>query len=144
MEEMKALGVRSVLLASGTLAPLDSFATELHLPFQVRLENPHVIDASKQVLVQVVSRGVTNGVLCSNFANRESEAYKFELGSTLANFARVVRGGMLVFFPSYPALDSAVASWKQSKIWGRLTCLKPAFVEPRGGSALRPIMDDFE
>ena len=35
--------MRSILLTSGTLAPLDSFAHELGLDFPVRLENPHVI-----------------------------------------------------------------------------------------------------
>lgn len=51
MEELKALGVRSILLASGTLAPLPSFAAELRLPFKQRLENPHVINAKRQVWV---------------------------------------------------------------------------------------------
>lgn len=37
----------SILLTSGTLSPLDSFAAELGLPFPVRLENPHVIDPSQ-------------------------------------------------------------------------------------------------
>ena len=37
----------SILLTSGTLSPLDSFAAELALPFPVRLENPHVIDPSQ-------------------------------------------------------------------------------------------------
>jgi hypothetical protein len=32
---IKALGVRSILLASGTLAPLNSFAAELRLEFPV-------------------------------------------------------------------------------------------------------------
>lgn len=31
--------VRSILLTSGTLNPLDSFASELRIPFPVRLEN---------------------------------------------------------------------------------------------------------
>ena len=35
--------MRSILLTSGTLSPLDSFAHELGLPFPIRLENPHVI-----------------------------------------------------------------------------------------------------
>ncbi len=35
--------VRSILLTSGTLSPLDSFAHELGLAFPVRLENGHVI-----------------------------------------------------------------------------------------------------
>ena len=45
------LQVGSILLTSGTLSPLDSFAHELALPFEVRLENPHVID-KEQVGVQ--------------------------------------------------------------------------------------------
>lgn len=44
MRALQALGVRSILLTSGTLAPLGSFAQELQLPFPVKLENPHVID----------------------------------------------------------------------------------------------------
>jgi hypothetical protein len=39
--------VRSILLTSGTLSPLASFAAELGLPFPVQLENPHVIHPSQ-------------------------------------------------------------------------------------------------
>ena len=39
--------VRCMLLTSGTLSPLDTFAAELQLPFPITLENPHVIDASQ-------------------------------------------------------------------------------------------------
>lgn len=41
--------VRSVILASGTLAPLLSFEKELGCRFAHKLEAPHCIDASKQV-----------------------------------------------------------------------------------------------
>ena len=43
MQQLLATGVRSVLLTSGTLSPLASFAAELQIPFRVQLENPHVI-----------------------------------------------------------------------------------------------------
>jgi fanconi anemia group J protein len=39
---------RSVLVTSGTLAPMTSFASELGIPFKYRLETPHVI-AKEQV-----------------------------------------------------------------------------------------------
>lgn len=58
---------RSVLLASGTLAPLASFAAELMLPFPNRLENPHVIDTTRQVLAGVVAKGVTGHSLNSSY-----------------------------------------------------------------------------
>lgn len=60
----------------------------------------------------VVGRGVCGKPLNSSYANRESSEYKTELGRTLLNVARIVPGGLLVFFPSYTALESAVAAWK--------------------------------
>lgn len=43
MRELANLNVRSILVTSGTLSPLDSYAMELDLPFPNRLENPHII-----------------------------------------------------------------------------------------------------
>ena len=43
MEELKALGVRSLILTSGTLSPMDALREDMKLPFRVALENPHVI-----------------------------------------------------------------------------------------------------
>ena len=45
---------RTVILASGTLSPLDSFATELGAQFKVQLEADHVIDVRRQVRSSVV------------------------------------------------------------------------------------------
>ena len=39
----------SIVLASGTLSPLDTFAGELRLPFHVQLEAPHVVNMERQV-----------------------------------------------------------------------------------------------
>jgi Rad3-related DNA helicase len=49
MAALRQLPLRSVLLTSGTLSPLESFAHELQLGFKYTLENPHVIQ-SNQVL----------------------------------------------------------------------------------------------
>ena len=40
-------GVRSVILTSGTLAPMTSFASELGIPFPIQLEANHIISASQ-------------------------------------------------------------------------------------------------
>ena len=40
---------RSVILTSGTLSPLSSFASELGTEFKFRLESRHVVDMEKQV-----------------------------------------------------------------------------------------------
>ena len=44
---------RSVILVSGTLAPMDSFAAELGTPFQHQVSTGHIIDPS-QVHISVL------------------------------------------------------------------------------------------
>lgn len=44
-----ACAARSVILTSGTLAPIESFASELGVAFDVQLEAPHVVDMKRQV-----------------------------------------------------------------------------------------------
>jgi hypothetical protein len=51
--------IRCVILASGTLSPMDSWAAELGSPFPVRLENGHVIK-EPQMWAGVVSVGPTS------------------------------------------------------------------------------------
>lgn len=44
-----ATGCKCIILTSGTLSPMDSFASELDLRFDIKLEAPHVVDVAKQV-----------------------------------------------------------------------------------------------
>lgn len=138
MGELKAQGVRSIVLASGTLSPLESYAAELLLPFRVRLENPHVISPS-QVLIGVVAKGVTGRPLNSSFNNRDTLEYKRELGATLVNCLRYIPDGVLVFFPSYVAMTSAVTFWQTDNsgdVWRRMNSAKGCVVvEDRSPSA---------
>jgi hypothetical protein len=52
MQRLRTMGLKSMLLTSGTLSPLAATAEELAVPMQVRLENPHVV-AAEQVRVIV-------------------------------------------------------------------------------------------
>uniref|UniRef100_A0A804PSK4 Meiotic recombination protein DMC1 n=1 Tax=Zea mays TaxID=4577 RepID=A0A804PSK4_MAIZE len=99
MEEFLKLGVRSIILTSGTLFPLDSLAMELNLEFPVRLENPHVI-SSDQVWVGVVPVGPSGHALNSSYRTRNTIQYKQELGTAI--------DGLLVFFPSYSMMDITI------------------------------------
>ena len=64
MRALQAMGVRSILLTSGTLSPLGGFAQELQLPFPVQLENPHVVDPK-----QVGARGQSDGATLQGLAS---------------------------------------------------------------------------
>uniref|UniRef100_A0A2N9HX33 Helicase ATP-binding domain-containing protein n=1 Tax=Fagus sylvatica TaxID=28930 RepID=A0A2N9HX33_FAGSY len=85
MEEFGRLGVGSIILTSGTLSPMDSFAQELKLEFPVRLENPHVITPS-QIWAGVVSAGPSGCSFNSSYRNRDSLEYKQELGNAIGMY----------------------------------------------------------
>lgn len=75
------------------------------------LENPHIIVES-QIKVMSLSRGPKNVVLSSKYTNRDSADYLQDLGQSVINFAKVIPHGLLIFFPSYRALDSTTEFWK--------------------------------
>ncbi|XAR50624.1 DNA helicase [Bertholletia excelsa] len=151
MEEFIKLGVGSIILTSGTLSPVDSFAQEFKLEFPVRLENPHVISAN-QIWTGVVPVGPSGYSFNSSYRNRDSLEYKLELGNAIVNFARIVPDGLLVFFPSYYLLDQCVGCWKNtshanstnsSTIWERICKYKQPVVEPRQSSLFPLAIDDY-
>ncbi|XP_044340410.1 regulator of telomere elongation helicase 1 homolog isoform X3 [Triticum aestivum] len=143
MEEFLKLGVRSIILTSGTLSPLDSLAMELNLEFPVRLENPHVI-SQDQIWVGVVPVGPSGHPLNSSYRTRETVKYKQELGTVI--------DGLLVFFPSYSMMDKCIDYWKNrnhehsvddSTIWQRMCKHKQPVIEPRQSSNFPNAIEDY-
>ena len=84
----------------------------MQIPFNVRLENPHVV-AQNQVLVTALKKGPTGYSLNSSYKARQVPRYKTELGAVIVNLCRAVPGGILVFFPSYAVLASATEAWQK-------------------------------
>lgn len=69
MEQLLNTKVRSVILTSGTLAPLKPLIAELSIPIAHRLENPHIVKSS-QVYVKIIGSGPDREQLISNYQNR--------------------------------------------------------------------------
>ncbi|XP_031498031.1 regulator of telomere elongation helicase 1 homolog isoform X2 [Nymphaea colorata] len=152
MEEFVRLGIHSIILTSGTLCPMESFALELNLPFPVRLENPHVISPS-QVWVGVIPAGPSGSIFNSSYRNRDSSEYQQELGNAVVNFARIVPGGLLVFFPSYYVMDNCIKSWQSMShgstmnsltIWERISRHKQPVIEPRQSALFPNAIEDYK
>lgn len=147
MASLAADGCRSIILASGTLSPLDSFSREMGIPFPNLVENTHVI-SDNQIYVPAVSCGPTRQKLLSNYQNREIGQYCNELGLCIVNICRTVPDGtcmplvvlivgVLVFFTSYYLLELYVNNWKVQErpgaksIWDRISEIKYPLQEPR-------------
>ncbi|KCV69607.1 hypothetical protein H696_04026 [Fonticula alba] len=136
MQEMAAQGVRSFIITSGTLSPLKSFAIDLRTPFEFTLENGHVIDPASQLYARVIPRGPNRVVLNSSFERRGSSEYLSELGLTLVRLMAVIPDGVLVFFPTYSVMASALAFWRRpgasgESLFGMMSRHKLIQVEPR-------------
>ncbi|KAL7548168.1 hypothetical protein ACHAWF_011466, partial [Thalassiosira exigua] len=87
-----------------------SCAIEFGLKFPVELENSHIIQPD-QIFVRVIGKGVSGKELSRKYGRRDDTEYILELGSTLATLCRSIPGGVLVFFPSYGAMETAVQRW---------------------------------
>uniref|UniRef100_A0A8C2M8X8 Regulator of telomere elongation helicase 1 n=1 Tax=Cricetulus griseus TaxID=10029 RepID=A0A8C2M8X8_CRIGR len=153
MRELVCQGVRTLILTSGTLAPLSSFALEMQIPFPVCLENPHIIDRN-QLWVGVIPRGPDGVQLSSAYDKRFSEECLSSLGKALGlawttamtltgNIARVVPHGLLVFFPSYPVMEKSLEFWRAQDLAKRVEVLKPLFVEPRNKGSFSEVIDAY-
>ncbi|KAK1434107.1 hypothetical protein QVD17_11025 [Tagetes erecta] len=150
MEEFAKKDVGSIILTSGTLSPMDSFAEELKLKFPIRLENPHVI-SDNQLWAGIVPAGPSGHPFNSSYRTRDTADYKLSLGNSIVNFARIVPDGLLVFFPSYYLLNLCIDYWKNmngtstnsSTIWERICKHKLPVVEPKQSSLFPQAIDDY-
>ncbi|CAK9222563.1 unnamed protein product [Sphagnum troendelagicum] len=125
---------RSIILTSGTLSPMDSFASELGVPFEIQMEASHVVDMDKQVWAATLSLGPGNVPLNASFKNADGYAFQDALGTVLEEICKVVPDGALIFFPSFKLLDKLCTRWQATGQWTRLLEEKQLFVEPKGSS----------
>jgi len=84
------------------------------------------------VWIGVVPFGPNGVALNSSYQSRESPQYMSDLGNAVANFARLVPDGLLVFFPSYHVLDKCTSHWKSDVSNGAHAC--PVYCLSRRGS----------
>ena len=130
MKELINQGVRCIVLTSGTLSPLNSFKSELQIPFPVQLENPHVIERH-QIWTGIITKGPDGQELNSSYEKRYTVEYQRSLGNVIVNLARITPHGLLVFFPSYPVMEKCLGMWQSSGIFGRISQNKACSIEPR-------------
>ncbi|XP_065934696.1 Fanconi anemia group J protein homolog isoform X1 [Magallana gigas] len=129
---------RSVVLTSGTLSPINSFESELGVPFPIKLEANHVIE-DKQVWVGTVGQGPRGGTLEAVYRSVETLQFQDELGDLVLRVCQHVPHGVLCFVPSYSTLSKLRNRWEITGLWERIKEHKEVMVEPRSSERV-----DFE
>ncbi|CAB3360227.1 Hypothetical predicted protein [Cloeon dipterum] len=115
---------------------------ELGINIPVTLENGHVVTGD-QVFVGVVSTGPDGTSLNSSYNTRNDPKYISALGRTIVNFSRVIPGGLLVFFPSYPLMKKCQDEWQGLGIWSKIVENKSIFVESQIRDAFASNMAEY-
>ncbi|KAF2174101.1 hypothetical protein M409DRAFT_62246 [Zasmidium cellare ATCC 36951] len=125
---------RAVILAGGTMSPMDDYRQQL-FPYLDSLRTfscGHLIPCSSLFVRAVTSDEV--GPLEYSFKAR-NDASAQRLGRAIEQVASKVKGGLVVFFPSYGYLESVTNLWRKDSILDRLSSIKPVFSDSRTVSA---------
>ena len=121
---------RSVVLVSGTLAPLTSLTAQLFpdVPSDrlVHFECGHVIP-QEQLLALSIGRGPLGRVLDCRHESRGKAEVMDELGQLLFNLAGVVPEGLVVFVASFQYLEQLMGRWEEMGMKARMETRKAVF-----------------
>lgn len=126
--------VHSLIVASGTLTPMESFESELDMPFKSQLQANHVIPR-EGVWIGGIAFGPNKVNLTANFRTAETFEFQDEIGSILWDVCKAVPHGVLCFFPSYGMMNKLAQRWQVTGMWYKLESLKHIAVEPQKADA---------
>ena len=135
----------SVILASGTMSPLDTFESELGLQFKHKIEANHVIKPGQVFCRHIDS--ARNGVeLLNTFKNRNNNRYLEGLGQLVVDVTQEVKsGGILVFFSSYPEMHRKLSVWTDMGIYEKISKLATIYDEKSiSGKQFDSMMMEFK
>ncbi|KAF9914010.1 Fanconi anemia group J protein [Lobosporangium transversale] len=122
--------VRSIILTSGTLSPMDTFASELQTSFKIQLEAGHIIQKS-QVWAGALPLGPNGVKMDGTYRSASSYPYQDELGRVIERIITITPHGVLCFLSSYSLLDNLMARWRATGQYDRLCAIKKVIQEPR-------------
>ena len=121
-----------VLMASGTMSPLTTFAGELGQPFPIQVSAPHVIDSS-QVAAFTITSGEDGTPLTSTYThlvkNNMRDSTNRCVGEILLKLLPIIPNGVLFFAPSHYFLEQLVETWQRYNMYDRINSMKPIFQE---------------
>ena len=141
---------RSVVVASGTLSPINSFSSELGMRFHRKLSAPHVIGQDRIFARIISSYAREKDNLSFNFSfdtlhtqNKFNEQAR-ALGNFLHEACQKIPNGILVLFPSKGLASSLKTSWEMDGTLKRISDLKRPFFEHEISPAdLKHVLDEY-
>jgi regulator of telomere elongation helicase 1 len=134
--QILALQPFTIIMTSGTIAPFQSFVDSLNIGFDIVLENPHVAEPS-QLYIAIASRNREH--FHFTYQNRTNERMKQDFSSCFHSIFNIVSAGVLLFFPSFSALEDLSVRLRSDN-----SGEKPILVEPRDRRFLQTSLQHFK
>ncbi|XP_048482569.1 Fanconi anemia group J protein homolog isoform X3 [Plutella xylostella] len=133
---------RTVLLASGTLTPRHSLASELGAAFPLQVSPGHVIAADRVWIGTLTTCPNGKPLECKSAAMNQVETQD-ALGQCVLWSCQVAPHGVLCFLPSYMLLNKLQRRWQETGLWRKLNDAKNVFMESRNVKEHNEIMEEY-
>ena len=145
---------RAVILAGGTMSPMDDFARYLFpyiTPDRLKAWSCGHIIPKDNLLALPISTGLSGIDFEFTYEKRNSPQIIEALGDSLVELAACVPDGLVVFFPSYAYLEQVITHWKTipspnantKTTWDRLQSHKPIFQEFKSTAPSDTLLADY-
>ncbi|CAG2063930.1 unnamed protein product [Timema podura] len=139
---------RSVIVAGGTMQPLEEFKEQLFLSAGadisriVEFSCGHVIPP-ENILPMAVTVGPSGKQLDFSYQARNTLAMLNELGRLLINVCNIVPAGVVCFFPSYEYEKLVFQHLEKSGAIAKVALKKRIFREPKKASNVDEVLSEY-
>ncbi|XP_033190032.2 ATP-dependent DNA helicase DDX11 [Bombus vancouverensis nearcticus] len=139
---------RAVILAGGTMAPMNEFTDQLFIAAGASSERivtyscDHVIP-EENIVCSITTHGPTGIEFEFNFQNRENTKLLDEFGRALLNLCNIIPAGIIVFLPSYNFEELIYKHLENSGIIKKLSLKKHILREPKSASQVHEILKEY-
>ncbi|KAK1130537.1 hypothetical protein K0M31_018663 [Melipona bicolor] len=140
--EPLAQNARSVILASGSLSPMETYQGELRTSFPNVLKTRHVVP-KEQVYATCIPYGPSKLILRGICSNMNTWSYQDEIGRVLLDICESMPHGILCFFSSHDVMHKHVERWRSTSIFDKISNVKPVFFEPECETNLVPMLAKY-
>eukprot|EP00026_Physarum_polycephalum_P002335 Phypoly_transcript_02341.p1 GENE.Phypoly_transcript_02341~~Phypoly_transcript_02341.p1 ORF type:complete len:947 (+),score=142.85 Phypoly_transcript_02341:183-2843(+) len=138
---------RSVILAGGTLQPVDVLKQNLFASDyteRISLHSYGHIIPPNHLLVLPLSAGPCSVQFEFTHGSRSNPKMMDELGSTLLNFCQIIPDGIVCFFPSYAYAEQVLKHWTDSALLSKIALKKKVFQEPRNSVQVEEMLTNYK
>ena len=140
--KLNALEPLSIILTSGTLSPMSSFATELKTDFSIKVEWGHVIPKT-QFSVNILTQGTNLSSFNFTYKERDNQRMLQDLGESILKIWKFSPGGILCFFPSYSFMNNFKDLWNKTGILWKVQQVKEVYFEPSNARKCKSIIRKY-